>query len=106
MEVLLKTPIFLQTLTNFCLHMMKKNNLRVTPMLFDMCLSLTETLGYSKGQPTPSQIGPNMSLLQNYMIKIQPFTTSLTLFYHKTSYPILKRYFRTVQIRPFCNLDL
>ena len=24
------------------------------PMLFDICVFLTETLGYSKGQPTPN----------------------------------------------------
>ena len=30
-----------------------KGTLRITSMLFDSCLSLIETVGYSKGQPTP-----------------------------------------------------
>ena len=53
----------------------------------------------------PTHTVPKMSLLQYYMLKMQPLTTSGTLFYHKTSYRILKRPIRGVQIRPFYNID-
>ena len=50
--VLGKPPNMFHNLIKFCLHVMK-GTLRITLMLFDSCLSLIETVGYSKGQPTP-----------------------------------------------------
>ena len=74
----------------------------MTLMLFDSCLSLIETVGYYKGQPTPySYSSKNVAFAILYAKD-----TAGTLFYHKTSYLILKQPIRGVQIRPFYNIDL
>ena len=48
----LKTPNIFHNLIKFCLHVMK-GTLRITLLMFDSFLSPIETVGYSKGQPTP-----------------------------------------------------
>ena len=57
-----------------------KGALRIRLMLFDSCLSLIETVGYSKGQPTPYSNSSKNVAFAIYMLNIQPLTTSGALF--------------------------
>ena len=102
----LKTPNIFNNLIKFCLHVMK-GTLRITLMLFDSLFIPNRDCVLVKRSPYPLlKQFEKCRFCKYYMLKIQPLTTSGTLFYHKTSYLILKQPIRGVQIRPFYNLDL
>ena len=98
----LKTPNMFHNLFKYCLHVMK-GALRITLMLFDSCLSLIETVGYCKGQPTPySNNSKNVAFAILYA-KDTAFDNirNIDLPRNRLPDPI-----RGVQIRPFRNIDL